>query len=80
LLPLTKTRSPNFNGGLVPGLATVVGEGVARFKLVLDPKAALEGVKLGVVGRLNIPLALYWAGVELDEKQGKNDGAVAGKR
>jgi dynactin complex subunit len=21
-----------------------------------------------------------WAGVELDEKQGKNDGAVAGKR
>jgi dynactin complex subunit len=48
-------------------------------KVVVDSsKGMLEG-RLRFLGHTDFA-AGYWAGVELDEPMGKNDGTVAGKR
>lgn len=65
----TTTTDPNYKPGPMR-----IGD-----KVVVDSsKGMLEG-RLRFLGHTDFA-AGYWAGVELDEPMGKNDGTVAGKR
>ena len=88
-------RNPSSNGGsmLPPAVGVVKPRSLSGVStgsrsdcvvshVKLDDRVLVCGTKTGVLRYLG-PTDFakgVWAGVELDEPQGKNDGAVAGKR
>ena len=85
-------RNPSSNGSMLPpgvakprsqsGASVGARSDVVVSHIKLDDRVLVGGTKTGVLrylGQTDFAKGV-WAGVELDEPQGKNDGAVAGKR
>lgn len=86
-LGLTASRGPlgsssSLNKAPVMSLGGKPASAVSKPMLKVGDRVLVSGTKMGTLKYVGFADFAKgdWAGVDLDEKQGKNDGAVAGKR